>query len=569
MKESSDKRKRIVTFLYILGMLGMLSIVVSIFFSRKEPPKKSNEETYKNITACWTLDKKGTKVADVKKLGEYMNVETGVLSLYYQLPKMNHDLSLVYRSKDVYTRILIGKDVIYKTTSYESRFYNRSPGNLWNVLNIDSEYSEKCVELQIRMVYDTDALTVDGIFLGDKADIIMGIFRDNIFGIVVSLLFFLIGLALIVVDWLPNYISIKRHHGLCWIGLFAFFTGVWGLIETNVVQFCVEDMRILQLISNMLTIVNTMPVLLYLNSTYQILKNRVIRMLGYIEVGYILLCVCVQYSGVKDLHHMLDFGIYWMMLLDLSMCIWLIFRMFRLKKQKKPILNCSLMILGLSACWSSKIVEAIITLHVSDHMDRARMIRVGMLILCICFATASQIETFKIVEQGLQYDFIRKLAYLDGLTGIGNRTAYLEQLKKYENNPNKTMRLGIVYLDVNNLKTINDNQGHDSGDELIRSAACIINNSFGRFGKVYRIGGDEFCVLIPGDDLEEQYVKGLMSFNRLINRANKSDDHKFEIQIAHGFAICREMTKEKIEETIAFADCEMYRDKMALKYAMR
>ena len=212
MKESSDNRKRIVTFLYILGMLGMLSIVVSIFFSRKEPPKKSNEETYKNITACWTLDKKGTKVADVKKLGEYMNVETGVLSLYYQLPKMNHDLSLVYRSKDVYTRILIGKDVIYKTTSYESRFYNRSPGNLWNVLNIDSEYSEKCVELQIRMVYDTDALTVDGIFLGDKADIIMGIFRDNIFGIVVSLLFFLIGLALIVFDWLIC---------LCVFGLFS------------------------------------------------------------------------------------------------------------------------------------------------------------------------------------------------------------------------------------------------------------------------------------------------------------------------------------------------------------
>ena len=542
---------------------------MSIFFSRKEPPKKSNEETYKNITACWTLDKKGTKVADVKKLGEYMNVETGVLSLYYQLPKMNRDLSLVYRSKDVYTSILIGKDVIYKTTSYESRFYNRSPGNLWNVLNINSEYSEKCVELQIRMVYDTDALTVDGIFLGDKADIIMGIFGDNLFGIIVSLLLFLIGLALIVIDWLPTYISVKRHHGLCWIGLFAVITGVWGLIETNVVQFCVKDMRILQLIDNMLTIVNAVPVLLYLNSTYQILKNRVIRMLGYIEVWYILLCVAVQYSGVKDLHHMLDFGIYLMMILDLSMCIWLIFRMFRLKKQKKPILNCSLMILGLSACWSSKIVEAIITLHVSDHMDRARMIRVGMLILCICFATASQIETFKIVEQGLQYDFIRKLAYLDGLTGIGNRTAYLEQLKKYENNPNKTMRLGIVYLDVNNLKTINDNQGHDSGDELIRSAACIINNSFGRFGKVYRIGGDEFCVLIPGDDLEEQYVKGLMSFNRLINRANKSDDHKFEIQIAHGFAICRELTKEKIEETIAFADCEMYRDKMALKYAMR
>ena len=568
MKKSSDKKGKIIAFLYLVGVIGMFLLVVLICLNRKEPKQKGNEETYQNITTLWTLDREGTQSVDVKKLGEYMDEESGVLSMFYQLPKMNHDLSLVYRSKDVYTRLLIDKEVVYETASYESRFYNKSPGNLWNVFNISSKYSGKCLELQVIMVYDTNALTVDGIFLGDKADIIMGIFADNIFGVIVSLLLLLIGGALIIVDWLPTNISIKKHHGLCWIGLYALITGAWSLVETNVVQFCVDDMRILQLLDNMLVLLNVVPVFLYLNCTYQILKNRAMRMLGYINVVYILLSVVVQYSGVKDLHFMLNGGLYLMMISDLVMCIWLIICIFKLKKQKKPLLNCFLMILGLGLCWSSIIVETIITLQV-DHMDRARMVRLGMLMLCICFAIGSQIETYKLVEQGLQYEFIRKLAYLDGLTGIGNRTAYLERLKEYEDNPNETMRLGIVYLDVNNLKMVNDNQGHDLGDELIRGAAGIINNSFGRFGKVYRIGGDEFCVLMSGDNLEEEYVKGLMSFQRFINRANKSEEHRYDIQIAHGFDICKEMTKEKIEETIAFADCEMYRDKIALKSMMR
>ena len=55
----------------------------------------------------------------------------------------------------------------------------------------------------------------------------------------------------------------------------------------------------------------------------------------------------------------------------------------------------------------------------------------------------------------------------------------MEQLDAYGSNPKEIMQLGIVYLDVNNLKMVNDNQGHDFGDELIRGAAKIIEGSFG------------------------------------------------------------------------------------------
>lgn len=564
MGKALNKGKKIIVYLYMAGLLGMLSILILININREEPIKKTKEVTYQDITAQWTLDEEGTKPVSVKKLGEYMDTESGVLSMYYQLPEMNADVSLVYRSKDVYTRILIDDEVIYETSVYESRYYNKSPGNLWNILTVNSKYSAKCLELQIIMVYDTDAITVDSLLLGDKADIILGLFADNIFGIVVSLLLILLGAVLLVVDFLPSYGRSKKHHGLFWIGIFALLTGAWSLIETNVVQFCVKDMRILQLIDNMIMIIDTVPLLLYLNSEYKILKNKWMRVWGYIGIAYMLLCVVVQYSGKKDLHHMLNGSLLIMVITDLSMCVWLIILFFKLKKEKKPVLNCFLQILGLCSLCSSSIFETIRSTYV-DRMDRAGILRVGMLLLCIFFAIGSQIETYKIVEQGLKYDLISKLAYSDGLTGLGNRTAYLEQLEAYGSNESNIVQLGIVYLDVNNLKTVNDGQGHDFGDDLIRIAAKIIEDSFGHFGKSYRIGGDEFCVLMTGTNLKEKYEKGLHIFQQLIDEANKANWYTYDVQIAHGFAVCEEFTREKIDEAIAIADSEMYQNKMELK----
>ena len=462
MKTSLTKSEKIIHFLYILGLMAMFSIVLLICVGREKPEQKVEAETYKDITTSWSLDKEGTQAVDVKKLGEYMDEESGVLSMYYQLPEMDSDVGLVYRSKDVYTRVLVDEEVIYETSVYESKLYNKSPGNLWNVLNINSKYSGKYLEIQIFMVYDTNAITVDSLLIGDKADIILGLFADNMIGIVISLLLVLLGVVLLVVDLLPSYGRSKKHHGLFWVGIYAFLTGVWSLIETNMVQFCVDDMRILQLLDNMLMMLTTVPLVLYLNTEYKILQNKLMQFLTYLGIGYIWVSAFVQYEGTKDLHHMLNGSLYIMIVTDIIMCIWLFIKFIKLKKENKPGLNCFLLFLGLCACCSCSIFETFRSLRV-DRMDRAGLIRIGMLALCICFATASQIETYKIVEQGLKYDLISKLAYSDGLTGLGNRTAYLEQLEAYENNPKENMHLGIVYLDVNNLKIVNDKQGHEHG----------------------------------------------------------------------------------------------------------
>ena len=458
MKNSLDKTGKRITILYLLGLLGVFLILLFIGITKEKPAENQKQDTYRDISTLWTLDKEGLQPVNVKELGKHMDPEKGVLSIYYQLPKMTADACLMYRSKDVYTRVIIDGEVIYETSVYDSKLYNRSPGNLWNISMINSKYSQKCLEIQVDMVYDTRAITVDTLLFGDKADIILGLFKKNLFGIVVSLLLLLLGVVLIVVDFLPAYANAKKYHSLFWIGIFAVMTGVWSLIETNVLQLCVDDMRILQLLDNIIVTVDSLPMLIYLNCEYKIFKNRGIKLLAYVSSIYILTCVCVQFSGLADWHNMLNIATLLMVVIDITLCVWVACMLIRLKKEKKPLLNCALQLLGFTSLCVLVVFDSLRTLQV-DRMDRASLVRVGMLIMCICLAIANQIETYKVIEQGLKYDLISKLAYSDGLTGVGNRTAYLEQIEQYSNDNKNLAQFGIVYLDVNNLKKINDNGG--------------------------------------------------------------------------------------------------------------
>ena len=555
--------KNPIEVLYSLGLMGMIFILVCIHMSKDGRDIEDKTGNYSNISGAFTYDLEGAQPVDVRQLGTYMDPEKGVLSIYYQLPEIRENVSLIYRSKDVYTRVLVEEEQIYETTVYESRFYNRSPGNLWNIVTVDTDYSLKCLEIQIFMVYDTRAVTVDSLYLGDKGDILLAFLRGNLVEIIVSFLLIVAGICMIVLDLLPTYSYEQKNHGLFWIGIFALLTGIWSMIETNMVQFFVKDMRILQLVDNMVMVIDSMPLLLYLNCEYHIFRYRALRMLGYIEALYILYCIGVQLSGRTDLHDMINGALIIMVVSDILMFGWLLYTLRKLHKEQKSVLNCALQMIGLSSLWIFGIIEVVRSLQV-DRIDRAGLVRMGMLTMSLCFAMSSQLRTHKLLEQGLKYDLIRRLAYADGLTGLGNRTAYLEQLQVYKDNAFSFSQIGVVYLDVNNLKKVNDNQGHEFGDELIKLSAHIIEESFGRFGKAYRIGGDEFCVLMTGFDTQEQYKKGLDIFQRMIEEANKDKRIAFEVQIAQGFALCKESVQQ-LDEIIAAADNAMYQNKIYLK----
>ena len=102
----------------------------------------------------------------------------------------------------------------------------------------------------------------------------------------------------------------------------------------------------------------------------------------------------------------------------------------------------------------------------------------------------------KAAEERIHY-----LAYHDSLTGLPNRTLLIDRLEQAirEAHRNNSM-VGVIFIDLDNFKTVNDTLGHDFGDELLQSASMRIRTSLRDSDTVARLGGDEFIVLITNPD---------------------------------------------------------------------
>ncbi|NEQ50768.1 MAG: EAL domain-containing protein [Leptolyngbya sp. SIO3F4] len=96
---------------------------------------------------------------------------------------------------------------------------------------------------------------------------------------------------------------------------------------------------------------------------------------------------------------------------------------------------------------------------------------------------------------------IRELAYTDDLTGIANRAHFYQKLEAaIKCSDQNASRLGLLYIDLDNFKSVNDSLGHDAGDLLLKEIAKRLRNVARDIDFVARLSGDEFCILLNGID---------------------------------------------------------------------
>lgn len=142
----------------------------------------------------------------------------------------------------------------------------------------------------------------------------------------------------------------------------------------------------------------------------------------------------------------------------------------------------------------------------------------------------------------------------DEMTGLYNRTYFEEELNRLKQS--RLIPISIFMMDVDKLKTINDNQGHSAGDELLMRAARVFMESFRAEDMVARIGGDEFAAILPrADEAAAQLVVDRIHHFLEVNNAGK--DNMLELSI--GVATCHE--KGLLTATLKQADDRMYLDK--------
>ena len=160
----------------------------------------------------------------------------------------------------------------------------------------------------------------------------------------------------------------------------------------------------------------------------------------------------------------------------------------------------------------------------------------------------------------------------DALTGLLNKGAYMEKeselsakLMTGQENNEKEFTFALMTLDLNYLKKVNDNLGHDEGDKFIQATANILKTAVGENGECYRTGGDEFFAILYGQNPEDVYQSVVKDLNKRIDEYNAKENKPIKLSFAYGHSICTSSQNYSIHDSKRIADKEMYECKHAMK----
>ena len=175
--------------------------------------------------------------------------------------------------------------------------------------------------------------------------------------------------------------------------------------------------------------------------------------------------------------------------------------------------------------------------------------------------TLEELETTKSELEKLNEKYY-KLAHYDQMSELSNRTAYEEKIAYLKTNMKRIREektVIILMADLNFLKYLNDNLGHNTGDDAIKKVALIIKETFSDKESCYRIGGDEFCVISIGND-QNEFEAMYQKFLARVAEKNKELDYSFSVASAYYI-----VQDESIDDAIQIVDNMMYENKEEIK----
>lgn len=163
------------------------------------------------------------------------------------------------------------------------------------------------------------------------------------------------------------------------------------------------------------------------------------------------------------------------------------------------------------------------------------------------------------------YLSIKLSSETDALTGVLNRKAGINHLKeRMQNIQVKKGFLTVCFIDVNNLKVVNDRFGHKLGDDLIKNTSRIIMSALREHDQIARLGGDEFLVIFDQCSIEQ----AVRAWDRIIDKFeafNITSDSAYDISVSVGFSEYNHKMNITHDALIEIADGEMYKNKEQYK----
>lgn len=442
-------------------------------------------------------------------------------------------------------------DALVYSVEKDTSIYGRTSGSVMNFVRIP--YGCNQIKIITKPTFDDIGIADLEIFIGDGVTLYEDSLRETIPAMLICLLIMAIGFCLVIYYYMISRDKENFREILC-LGLFSMLLGAWAFGETPGAHLLITNRVMASYNAFFLIAVMNVPFICFIKYFLGV-KNKKLHRYGIFAITADLVIVTVlQVAGIRDVKQNALF----IQLTVVISSVYFIYAIVKALKRRRFYHRAMVNVIGAFVIIFTIAIDMVA--YYKDVMHANQISKFGFLIYIIVLAAETARESRITLEQANKARFYREMAITDQLTDCYNRNAFSEDFDKLDV---ERTTVDIIEFDLNNLKLCNDTKGHHAGDEYIKGAASLIKDTFAEYGKVYRMGGDEFCVILKNK--EEDLVKELVDKLRLEERKFYEDAYKLDMAVACGYARYDKSIDSNLEDTLKRADQNMYIDKKKIK----
>lgn len=543
-------RQKIISFIV---MFLITVTTIAVFMSMTSAKRVDSDEI--ELDDGWSVTINGKEYDNVtlSKFRFKMCNRGDVLTLRHIVPR--YDI-ISLPTLEVYTihsaiKVYLDDEVIY---TYGQRLYDENKLLGYGEHFVSMPYGANSKWLTVEMTVSEDN-AFDGVkamkLLDGNSAMVKDLSGKRV-NLSITMFLIVFGVIIMVLSMLMLRRAVNFVQTFC-IALFSFLIGCWTLCNNDLIEYFTTDLLLKSYLEYYSLYILPLPLTYYFRDKIDVRSNPKwlkVYFWGIIaaEIVYIASAVILQEANLVHLPQILV-GSHILMILTIVLILMISVIDIKVRKQRPTVV-----MIGFLIAIAIVIVELIrfnIEKYITGFTKNAYSSDTcfAVLIIVISMLLDYGNKTSKSLYENAQRAVLEQMAYMDELTGLGNRRMCEKKLTELEEKEMSSDSVyAIVSLDLNFLKRTNDTYGHKKGDELIKSFSDVLSNVFSLYGTVTRTGGDEFVVIL--DDITEEKVKSLLAqMLEQMEEKNKSASDVI-LSTAYGYAMKWEIPskQEKTEE---------------------
>lgn len=465
------------------------------------------------------------------------------------------DDSLVFYSLHQNVEVYVDDELVYSAYVSPKNRIGKTPGNKWNEIPMYSSDGRKQVTVRFIPAYKTHIGNVPEMMMGNTSQIYFHYIAKQMIPFVCAVVAIVHG-AVFVIMTFAQYRGYKNRNELLYLGILAIVIGTWKLADLSMMHMYIKHPIEMTYRALVLVMFLPIPFALYERELLQCEKAKYLLYAAILSQLAIVLSWILQFLNIADLretlwmHHVV---VALVLALSVILSVYDIRKFGWTRKRRLTAISFSICVIGL--------VGDLIIFYLAFGKVTYSLGMVGFLIYIAVMGVLAMSEAKSWMELGQQAEGFKNMAFHDQLTGMFNRHAFAQHTTDQKFNPSGCT---LVMLDLNNLKKCNDTYGHDVGDRYITLGAKVIQDTFGEYGNVYRMGGDEFCVLMQNTNIAV-VESACAALQHSTDVFNSTAEEEFQMKIACGYMPYVAERDFNIEDTLRRADHKMYENKIAMK----